>query len=1015
MNSASNQATDEIEVPDDLARLIELTVSQSHARHREARERLEALIGSQDKGTSDTINRFRQLVIETIRRGEDQIEARKDLCRRKIADLEDDARLHRLRIPSRRKWLFIFERDNERYYTEKAIIDRELTETDQALEPALDEINRETEAEISKIRLKACVELENLKAQQNATLHSFQEEESKRTGEIDAGIEMLKGMGMSLPDIPDGLRPVHFIRTGSIRFRLTKWDQSDPVEQSVPWLHPAAPDAGLVVCGNADVVFSWVHGWIFGMLNAYPPGLLRLTLIDSEQLGKPFTRWLELGDSSADLLGGKVWTEAREIEARLIQLKEHVVRVTQRILRDEFANIQEYNEARPEAPEPVHLVVIHQPASGSRGAVAELIAQLFVNGPRCGVIPCLIQTAGSETRPDMLEAARFHSLLFRQGGFVSGSLLRVTKEVSPAWVPNPECGSMKPTRRLREIAAEAARRSAVSVDYEGLLREAGAGFPEAAATTLDGITVPVGRSETGAIVRVEFGTTSGHHNMLVGGRPGSGKSTFLHSIIITSCRMHSPEELQIYLLDYKRGTEFMPYASDRLPHARVVAVESDREFGLSVLNYLDKELTRRSALFKSFGVQGLSEYRRTSGDTLPRMLLVIDEFQVLFKDKDSLADEASRTLDDLIRQGRSYGLHVILATQVFCTGWSLSANTLSLISSRVALASDERVSRQILGEDNKAAQHLTRPGEAIYNDKNGQPLGNNRFQVVDFRRDELGDHIQSIRANFGDATYECTVFDGAVSPDGAAGLARFSPNGSRGVEILLGLSSELGLAASVCLERRSGQNLVVFSESPRIRAMHLLSIAESLRLLVAETVFVDAAVGSGAITCHSESLESLDRLDSSDLPRLLARLRCDCEEPDAGTSVKPDARLIIIHFPHSIPALCAAPLQLARNPPGTGTASDFEWLLRHGPASGIHFILIEDRPGSFSHGIDPRGKLIDLIDLRAATRLSEAEARKVFPDAKAARLDNASGIFHSRTSGTSLKYRPFEWPQAETD
>ena len=73
---------------------------------------------------------------------------------------------------------------------------------------------------------------------------------------------------------------------------------------------------------------------------------------------------------------------------------------------------------------------------------------------------------------------------------------------------------------------------------------------------------------------------------LVVGKTGSGKSTLLHILIHGLAFAYSPEELELYLLDFKQ-VEFMDYALHRLPHARVVAVKSEREFGLSVLRGLD--------------------------------------------------------------------------------------------------------------------------------------------------------------------------------------------------------------------------------------------------------------------------------------------------------------------------------------------------------------------------------------------------------------------------------------------
>ena len=64
--------------------------------------------------------------------------------------------------------------------------------------------------------------------------------------------------------------------------------------------------------------------------------------------------------------------------------------------------------------------------------------------------------------------------------------------------------------------------------------------------------------------------------------------------------------MQLYLIDFKKGVEFKPYAAHQLPHARVIAIESEREFGLSVLQGLDAELKRRGDLFRKAGVDGIA-------------------------------------------------------------------------------------------------------------------------------------------------------------------------------------------------------------------------------------------------------------------------------------------------------------------------------------------------------------------------------------------------------------------------
>ena len=115
---------------------------------------------------------------------------------------------------------------------------------------------------------------------------------------------------------------------------------------------------------------------------------------------------------------------------------------------------------------------------------------------------------------------------------------------------------------------------------------------------------------------------------------------------------------------------------------------------------------------------------------MPRVMLVIDEFQEFFTDEDALSQQAALLLDRLIRQGRAFGVHVLLGSQTLAGAYSLARSTLGQIAVRIALQCSETDAHLILSEDNTAARLLSRPGEAIYNDANGLVEGNHPFQVV---------------------------------------------------------------------------------------------------------------------------------------------------------------------------------------------------------------------------------------------------------------------------------------------
>jgi len=164
------------------------------------------------------------------------------------------------------------------------------------------------------------------------------------------------------------------------------------------------------------------------------------------------------------------------------------------------------------------------------------------------------------------------------------------------------------------------------------------------------LRVPIGRTGATKLQYLAMGKGTRQHALLAG-KTGSGKSTLFHVLITNLSLWSSPEQVEFYLIDFKKGVEFKCYASHRLPHARVVAIESDREFGLSVLQRLDEELKRRGDLFRNLGVQDIAGYKRAGGkDPIPRSLLIIDEFQEFFIEDDKIAQTASLLLDRIVRQ-----------------------------------------------------------------------------------------------------------------------------------------------------------------------------------------------------------------------------------------------------------------------------------------------------------------------------------------------------------------------------
>ncbi len=136
------------------------------------------------------------------------------------------------------------------------------------------------------------------------------------------------------------------------------------------------------------------------------------------------------------------------------------------------------------------------------------------------------------------------------------------------------------------------------------------------------VSVPVGWDINHKEVCFEIGKAQNH--TLICDHSGSGKSNFLHVLIQNLAFYYDPDEVQLFLLDYKEGVEFNAYTDPILEHARLVSVASSVPYGITFLKWLCDEMTKRSELFKQFKVKDLSDYRKH--EKIPRLIVVIDEF-----------------------------------------------------------------------------------------------------------------------------------------------------------------------------------------------------------------------------------------------------------------------------------------------------------------------------------------------------------------------------------------------------
>lgn len=485
-----------------------------------------------------------------------------------------------------------------------------------------------------------------------------------------------------------------------------------------------------------------ISATMFRLLTALPPGKVRFTIFDPIGLGQSFAGFMHLADYENAFALDKIWSESRHFEQRLADLTDHMEVVIQKYLRNEFPTIAHYNQQAGPIAEPYRFLVIADfPNQFSEISVRRL-ASIINSGPRCGVFTLMTMDTAEKLPSgfDLEELERGAVTLIHRDGDLSWqddtfADLALSTETPPS--------SEQLTETLHVLGPLAQSANRVEVPFHMVSPDADNLWQE---STTDAITVPLGLNGANKMQYLALGKGTSQHVLLTG-KTGSGKSTLLHVLITNLALRYSPDEVECYLIDFKKGVEFKTYATHELPHARVIAIESDREFGISVLDRLDSELRRRGALFRDAGVQDLPGFRAAHPEQpMPRSLLIIDEFQELFIEEDKVAQDAALLMDRLVRQGRAFGIHVLLGSQTLGGAYSLARSTIGQMNIRIALQCSEADAHMVLGEDNDAARLLSRPGEAIYNDANGQVEGNSPFQVVwldDADRDKYLGYVQN--------------------------------------------------------------------------------------------------------------------------------------------------------------------------------------------------------------------------------------------------------------------------------
>ncbi|GIG55374.1 FtsK/SpoIIIE domain-containing protein [Demequina activiva] len=216
------------------------------------------------------------------------------------------------------------------------------------------------------------------------------------------------------------------------------------------------------------------------------------------------------------------------------------------------------------------------------------------------------------------------------------------------------------------------------------------------------LTVTLGCTAT-ATLQLDLDADGPH--LLIAGTTGSGKSVTLETLVAALALAHPPADLEIALVDFKAGAGLRSCLT--LPRVCGVLTDLDGALATRVIDALSAELAARKRAVAERGLASIAEWERR-GDAPARLLVVIDEYQEIVTRHPSFLPDLAR----LAAQGRSLGLHLVLATQrpAGAVTPEVRANVSTTIALRVAGAAE---SRDLVGTPEAADLPPGIPGRAL--------------------------------------------------------------------------------------------------------------------------------------------------------------------------------------------------------------------------------------------------------------------------------------------------------------
>lgn len=434
-----------------------------------------------------------------------------------------------------------------------------------------------------------------------------------------------------------------------------------------------------------------LQNFILTALNGAPAGMRKIYILDGVRFNSSSVGSLRQLEGSAAM--EQIPRNPEQITALLEQIVSSFADMDETI--EQFDSVSEYNQATEDPAKrlPLSTVVLFGWPTSFEGHDRDLVQRIMTNYERYGISFITVcyrnedRIDNSERRamPEYAKQNAIHVTMLKNEtliSFAEGVPQRFTWYTFSDELPSSYVGSLEKHKSAKQTVGNEYLKRYSLTELPKYVRE------------YKKIELPFGIDGRDEAHSVSF-ENENFATYLVGASR-SGKSTLLHTLIAGIIRNYHPDNVELWLADFKQ-LEFKRYINHLPPHVRYVLLDESAELVFDLIDKLTNEMMERQKLFARLGVQRIDQVDTIMLEKpLPVIFVILDEFSIMSQ---SIAESPiyKLRLQNILAKGAALGMKFLFSSQTFTTGVAgLTATARAQIQQRIAMkGSKEEISETL--------------------------------------------------------------------------------------------------------------------------------------------------------------------------------------------------------------------------------------------------------------------------------------------------------------------------------